>query len=186
MKHILIKVLLTGFFYQTTVAQYNADRSQFHIGSSKDVIYENTRLNHSIRLTAYSFVAQNSVSNQGFGDSTPVKMSDSMLAEKYLKKGRGLETGGFVLLGLGLPAGIGGYIGYKNNNGTLEDGNWFGYALLIGVGVALTITGAAILAGGLRYKKKARLLMQNENVSSFYHIPVKGKMYSAGFAISLR
>lgn len=186
MKRILIAASLTALFYQAGFSQINSSDIQSRVRPGIASPHENINQIYSNHLMAYSFIAQTRIHNHGIGDSTPAKMNDSLLAEQYLKKGRSYEITGIVLLGVGLGACIGGIAGYNHTTHNLENDSWVGYGILFVAGVALTITGTALLVGGLRRKKKARLLMQSENVSSYYHIPVKGQMYSVGFAFNLR
>jgi hypothetical protein len=118
-------------------------------------------------------------------DSIPAhSMSKNELGIQYLNKGKTLETAGFVLLGVGMAATIGGFYGTLNNY-DLFSGSGSGYVILWAVGVGALATGIPVLINGFRYKRKAQLILHNENVFRTYHVPIKQNVFSVGIAFSL-
>ena len=117
--------------------------------------------------------------------STNRKHNDE-LSMQYLEKGKKLETTGFVLLGVGLAATIVGSIGALNNYDIFFSAEAEGYIVLWALGVGAISTGIPILASGFHYKRKAKLILRNENVFRSYHVPVKENIVSIGIAFNLR
>ena len=114
----------------------------------------------------------------------PNRVRSDKLSIQYLNKGKSLETIGFVLIGAGMAATIGGFYGTRNNF-NLFSGTGFGYVILWAVGVSALATGIPVLINGFRYKRKAQLVLHNENVFRTYHVPIKQNVFSVGIAFNL-
>ncbi|HXB43208.1 MAG TPA: hypothetical protein VNV85_04095 [Puia sp.] len=132
------------------------------------------------------FCAHQLLHSQSFKDSLPPnKMHANELSRQYFEKGKGLETAGFVLLGVGMAATIGGFYGTVNNY-DLFTGHGSGYIVLWIVGVASLATGVPVLINGFHYKRKAHLILRHEDLSRNYHVPIKSSVLTVGIAFTIR
>jgi len=123
---------------------------------------------------------------QTMQDTTfPRKLSRQELQIQYLEKSKQLRTTGFVVMGLGVAAWVGGAIGTYNNY-DLFTGEGSGYVVLFSAGVAATITGIVLLGRSHYYHHKAHLILNNEDISRTYHVPIKSNITSVGIAFSIR
>jgi hypothetical protein len=136
-------------------------------------------------LLAYLCSAQ-LINAQEIKDSlAPAGVRNNKLSMQYLDKGKSLETIGFVLIGTGMAATIGGFYGALNHY-DIFSGSGSGYVILWAVGVSALATGIPVLVNGFRYKRKAQLVLHNENVFRTYHIPIKQNVFSVGIAFNLK
>ena len=117
--------------------------------------------------------------------TTPKKITNQDLGIQYLEKGKQLKTTGFVVLGLGVAAWIGGAVGTYNNY-DLFTGEGSGYVVLWSLGVGATVTGIVLLSRSHFYLHKAHVIMRNENISRSYHVPIKSNIASIGIAFSIK
>jgi hypothetical protein len=123
---------------------------------------------------------------QAIKDSIPTsKMSNNELSMQYLHKGKGLVLAGFILTGVGVAATIVGSNGTRNHY-NLFTGEGGGYLLLWGFGIGTIAAGIPITISGFLFKRKARLVLRNDNVFRDYHVPINANLLSVGIAVALK
>jgi len=181
MKQVLLSLVIASLYFQASFAQQNALQSK----SLYEVKATGMSPDNFILTENASLILTNRLNDYFSKDSVPAKMNNSQLSEQYFAKGRNFETIGFVLLGVGTAAGIGGYVGTLNHY-DIFDGTGSGYVVLWLAGVGSAITGTVLLARGFHYKRKAKLVMHNENISYSYHVPIKSNVFSVGIAFNLK
>ncbi|HTQ65500.1 MAG TPA: hypothetical protein VMI12_11935 [Puia sp.] len=113
------------------------------------------------------------------------KLTNRDLGIQYLEKSNQMRTTGFVVLGLGVAAWVGGAVGAYNHYDVFT-GEGSGYIVLWGLGIGATVTGIVLLARSHSYLKKANLILRNENISRTYHVPIKSNIASIGIAFSIK
>ena len=181
MKQILLAIVITSLYHQAAFTQQTALQN-------KSLFEMEARLmsqDHFIHVEDASRVFTNNSNDHARFDSVPGKISNTQLSEKYFEKGKNLQTIGFVLLGVGIAAGIGGFVGTVNNYDIL-DGTGSGYVFLWLAGVGSAVSGTVLVARGSHYKRKAKLLLQNDNISKSYRVPIKSNIVSIGVAFNLK
>jgi hypothetical protein len=135
---------------------------------------------------AICFCAFQPLHAQVLKDSFPAnKIRENELSMKFNEKGKMLETTGFVLIGVGMAATIGGFYGALNNY-DLFSGEGSGYVILWAAGVVAFSTGIPVLIHGFHCKRKARLVLHKDNLSRSYHVPIKANVFSIGIAFSIK
>jgi hypothetical protein len=181
MKQILLAIVITSLYHQAAFAQQTALQN-------KSLFEMEARLmsrHNFIHPEDASRVFTNSPKEYTGIDSVPEKINDIKLSEKYFEKGKNLQTIGFVLLGVGIGAGIGGFVGAVNNYDIL-DGTGSGYVFLWLAGVGSAVSGTVLIARGSHFKRKAKLLLHNDNISKSYRVPIKSNVISVGVAFNLK
>ena len=88
-----------------------------------------------------------------------------------------METTGFILLGLGVPFTIAGYIKLKKNYDPFDGVGYDRVGLLL-LGVAFSAGSIPLIFTGIHYKRKAKLILNTENISRTYHIVGKKNLFS--------
>jgi hypothetical protein len=160
-----------------------------------EIIFElQTKNNHFKLLVMEKIILSFAICLYAFQTSHAQVLKDSIranriheneLSTKFNEKGKMLETTGFVLIGAGMAATIGGFYGAMNNY-DLFTGAGSGYVILWAVGVAAFSTGIPVLINGFHYKRKAHLVLRNDNISRSFHVPVKANVFSVGIAFSIK
>ena len=115
-------------------------------------------------ITACSFAASSAHAQR---DTIPSKMSDHDLGMMYLQKSKRQKTTGWILLGVGMVAYIGGAVAYTNSWDS-----WDGYssdpgtgaAIVELVGFGMTIASVPVFINAAKNKGRAEILLRNENI----------------------
>jgi hypothetical protein len=181
MKQILLAIVITCLYRQTSFAQQTALQNKSHFEMEARLMNQN----NFIQDQDASRVFTGSAKDYTGLDSIPGNMHNRQLAEQYLTKSRNRIPLGFVLLGAGIGAAIGGWVGMLDHYDIL-DGSGSGYVVLWLAGIGSAVSGTILVATGFHYKRKAQLLLQNDNISKSFRVPIKSNVISIGVAFNLK
>lgn len=108
------------------------------------------------------------------------RVADRELGMAYLTKSKNQRTAGFVVLGLGISAMVGGLaIAYN-------DWNSSGSEVLLLVGLGATITSFPLFNSASKNKGRAEILLRYENIPLASIVPMNRNMPAVGVAFNIR
>ena len=181
MKKILLAIVITCVCQQIAFAQQTALQNKSHFEMEARLMNQDNFIQAQDASRSFT----NSTKDYSSLDSLPGTMKNRELAEQYVAKSRNRIALGSVLLGVGIAATIGGWIGTLNHYDVL-DGTGSGYVALWLCGIGSAVSGTVLVATGFHLKRKAQLLLQNDNISKSYHVPIKSNIISLGVAFNLK
>ena len=110
------------------------------------------------------------------------RASDRQLGMAYLAKSKSQRSAGFVVMGIGIAAAIGGVAGLSND--LFE--NTTGYELLFLVGVGAPITSFPLFNSAAKNRGRAEVLLRYENMPLSSIVPVNQNMPALGVAFRFK